>query len=454
VINLHAAGIDAGSVEHWVCVPEDSVPKGEGNVRRFGAFTRDLDELVEWLRTCGVKTVAVEATGVYWLALAQKIEAAGLELVLANARHVKNVPGRKTDVKDCQWLQRLHSYGLLQGSFRPSQDICRVRSLMRHRENLTRQGAQAVQHMQKALQQMNVHVHHALSDLNGETGLRILDAILDGERDPKQLVQLRDKQCSKSSKEELEKALEGDWREEHLFVLRQSLQTYRHLLNQLGECDQEVEKALAGVVIPKADPPSSAPKNPQAKADVKKKPKKFHSRKVGMGLKRDLTAELKRLCGVDLVQVVGLNVLSVLIILSEIGLDMSRWRNAKAFCAWLGLCPGNKISGGKVLDSRTVPVVNRVSILLRTVAPSIGRSDTWLGIFHRRMKARLGPAGANTATARKLACLIYHLLKYKEEYIDVDHLLLLEKIRKQRIARLRKHAEELGLEVTEKQQAA
>jgi transposase len=396
----------------------------------------------------------VEATGVYWLALAQKIEAAGLELVLANARHVKNVPGRKTDVKDCQWLQRLHSYGLLQGSFRPSQDICRVRSLMRHRENLTRQGAQAVQHMQKALQQMNVHVHHALSDLNGETGLRILDAILDGERDPKQLVQLRDKQCSKSSKEELEKALEGDWREEHLFVLRQSLQTYRHLLNQLGECDQEVEKALAGVVIPKADPPSSAPKNPQAKADVKKKPKKFHSRKVGMGLKRDLTAELKRLCGVDLVQVVGLNVLSVLIILSEIGLDMSRWRNAKAFCAWLGLCPGNKISGGKVLDSRTVPVVNRVSILLRTVAPSIGRSDTWLGIFHRRMKARLGPAGANTATARKLACLIYHLLKYKEEYIDVDHLLLLEKIRKQRIARLRKHAEELGLEVTEKQQAA
>jgi transposase len=454
VINPHAAAVDAGSVMHAVCVPEDAVPEGESNVREFGAFTADLDKLVEWLLACKVTTVAVEATGVYWLALAQKIEEAGLELVVVNARHVKNVPGRKTDIKDCQWLQRLHSYGLLSGSFRPSQEICRVRSLMRHRENLTRCGGQAVQHMQKALQQMNVHVHHALSDLNGETGLRIVDAILTGERDPKKLVQLRDKQCSKTTEEELEKALEGDWREEHLFVLRQSLETYRHLLKQLEQCDQEVEKALAEVVLPQpAEPSQPAPPNPQAKANFKPK-KKFCRRKEGMGLKRDLTAELKRLCGVDLTQVVGLNVLGVLIIISEIGLDMSRWRNARAFCSWLGLCPGNKISGGKVLDSRTVHVINRVSILLRTVAPSVGRSDSWLGVFHRRMKARLGPAGANTATARKLACLVYHLLKYKEDYIDVDQMVFTNKIRRQRIARLRKQAEELGLEVTEKQQAA
>lgn len=454
VIHPHAGGLDAGSVRHAVCVPEDSVPEGQSNVREFGAFTADLDNLVEWLLDCGVQTVAVEATGVYWLALAQKIEDAGIELVLANARHVKNVPGRKTDMKDCQWIQRLHSYGLLNGSFRPSQDICRVRSLMRHRENLGRLGGQAIQHMQKALQQMNVHVHHALSDLNGETGLRILDAILAGERDPKKLVELRDKQCSKTSKEELEKAMEGDWREEHLFVLRQSLETYRHVVKQVGQCDQEVEKALAAVVLPEpAEPPEPAPKNPQAKAQPKPK-KKFQRRKGGMGVKRDLTAELQRVCGVDLTQVIGLNVLGVLIIISEIGLDMSRWRSAKAFCSWLGLCPGNKISGGKVLDSRTVHVINRVSILLRTVAPSVGRSDSWLGVFHRRMKARLGPAGANTATARKLACLIYHLLRYKEEYIDVDQLLFTEKIRKQRIARLRKQAEELGLEVTERQKAA
>jgi transposase len=454
VIHAHAAGIDAGSVRHAVCVPEDAVPAGEPHVREFGAYTADLDQLVEWLLACRVTTVAVEATGVYWLGLAQKIEASGIELVLVNARHVKNVPGRKTDLKDCQWIQRLHSYGLLNGSFRPSPAICRVRSLMRHRENLTRAGGQAVQHMQKALQQMNVHVHHALSDLNGETGLRILDALLAGERDPKKLVELRDAQCSKTTQAELAKALEGDWRPEHLFVLRQSLETYRHLLGQLEQCDQAVEEALAAVVLPEpTEPPSPAPKNPQAKARPTPK-KKFQRRKAGMGMKRDLTAELQRLCGVDLTQVIGLNVLGVLILISEIGLDMSRWRNAKAFSSWLGLCPGNKISGGKVLDSRTVHVVNRVSILLRTVAPSVGRSDTWLGIFHRRMKARLGPAGANTATARKLACLIYHLLKYKEAYIDVDQLCFLEKIRRQRIARLHKQAQELGLELTEKQHPA
>jgi transposase len=454
VIHGQAAGVDAGAMEHWVCVPEDSVPQGQENVRAFGAYTADLDQLVEWLLACRIKTVAVEATGVYWLALAQKVEQAGIELVLANARHVKNVPGRKTDVKDCQWIQRLHSYGLLNGSFRPAQEICRVRSLMRHRENLTAGCSQAVQHMQKALQHMNVHLHHAVSDLNGDTGLRIVDAILNGERDPKKLVELRDKQCRKTTPEELAKALEGDWREEHLFVLRQALETYRHLLKQISECDLQVENALAAVVLPQApEPPSPAPQNPKAKADARPK-KRFHSRKAGPSLKRDFTAELQRICGVDLTQIAGLNVLSVLIILSEIGVDMSRWRNAKAFCSWLGLCPGNKISGGKVLDSRTVHVINRVSILLRTLAPSIGKTDTWLGIFHRRMKGRLGPGAANTATARKLACLIYHLLKYKEEYIDVDRLVFLEKIRKHRIGRLRKQAEELGLQVIEPQLAA
>jgi transposase len=311
--------------------------------------------------------------------------------------------------------------------------------------------------MQKALQQMNVHLHHAVSDLVGATGLRILDAILAGERNPKKLVELRDKLCHKATEAELEKALEGDWREEHLFELKQALETYRHLLKQVSECDEQVQKALAAVVIPeRVEPDIPAPENPKAKEADSDKPKKkrFHRVKTGPSLKLDLTEELKRLCGVDLTQIIGLNVLSVLIILSEIGLDMSRWRNEKAFCSWLGLCPGNKISGGKVLDSRTAHVVNRVAILLRTLAPSIGKTDTWLGIFHRRMRARLGPAGANTATARKLACLIYHLLKFKEEYVDVDQLVLLEKFRKQRITRLQKQAKELGLEVVERQVAA
>jgi len=460
VINPHAAGIDAGSVEHWVCVPEDSVPEGQDNVRVFGGFTADLDQLVEWLLACKVKTVAIEATGVYSLAPMDKIEAAGIEVVLTNARHCKNLPGRKTDLKDCEWIQQLHSYGLLNSSFRPTEDIRRLRALMRHRDNLTRSCGREVQHMQKALQEMNVHLHHAVSDLVGATGLRILDAILGGERDPEALVKLRDdKLCKKTTPEELKKALQGDWQQEQLFVLGQALETYRHLLKQMGQCDQELEKALAAVVIPpRQESEDPAPPNPKAKdaADSKPKKKRFAARgdKASRELKKDLVEELKRICGVDLTQITGLNILGVLIIISEIGLDMSRWRNAKAFCSWLGLCPGNKISGGKVLDSRTVHVVNRVSILLRSVAPSIGKTDTWLGIFHRRMRARLGPAGANTATARKLACLIYHLLRYKEEFIDVDHLIFVDKIRRQRLRRLKTLAEELGMQVVEQQKAA
>jgi len=352
-------------------------------------------------------------------------------------------------VKDCQWLQQLHSYGMLNGSFRPAQEICALRSFLRHRQNLVESAGREVQHMQKALQQMNVHLHHAVSDLVGATGLRILDAILAGERDAQKLVELRDdKLCKKTTKEELEKALAGDWREEHLFALRQGLGTYRHVLGQVTECDEEIQKRVQQLKAPEYPVPEGpVPPNPKATETPRKK-KRFHRNKTGHSLKLDLTAELTRLCGVDLTQIVGLNVLSVLTIVSEIGLDMSRWRNVKAFCAWLGLCPRNKISGGKVLDSRTAHVINRVSILLRIVAPTIGKTETWLGDFHRRMRGRLGPAGANTATARKLACIIYHLLKYKEDYIDVDRLVFLEKVRQQRLNRLRKQAKELGMELT------
>jgi transposase len=450
VIHPHAAGIDIGSVEHYVCVPADAVKEGESAVRAFGGFTGELDKLVEWLQSCGVRTVAMESTGVYWIPLAQKLEAAGIETVLANARHLRQVPGRKTDVKDCQWLQQLHSYGLIQGSFRPTQDICRVRSLMRHRQNLAQHCGQQVQHMQKALQQMNVHLHHVISDLNGQTGLRILDAILAGERDPEKLLALRDERCCKSTSEEMAAALRGDWRVEHLFVLKQALETYRHLLKQMGDCEQEIQEALAEVLIPEAPPTApSAPPNPPANPKARKK-KGFHQVKAGTGLQRDLSKELERLCGVDLTQVTGLNVLGVLIILSEIGLDMSRWRNAKAFVSWLGLCPGNKISGGKVLSSRTPHVANRVAIFLRMVGPAVGRTDTFLGYFHRRMRARLGPAGANTATARKLACMIYHLLKYKEDFIDADTLSHHHRLLKRRLANLSRQAEELGFELTKK----
>jgi transposase len=374
VIHPQAAGIDVGSVEHFVCVPQDAVPEGEAAVRSFGGFSGELDQLVEWLQSCGVKTVAMESTGVFWIPLAQKLEDAGIEVVLVKARHLRQVPGRKTDVKDCQGLQQLHSYGLLQGSFRPAQDICCVRSLMRHRQSLTPSCGREVLHLQKALQQMNVHLHHVVSDLDGQTGLRILDAILAGERDARKLVLLRDGLCRKSTPEEMVAALQGDWRGEPLFVLGQALETHRPFLAQMSVCDGEM--------------------------------------------------------------------------------DRSRWRDSKAFSSWLGLCPGNKISGGKVLSSRTPHVVNRVSILLRTVAPSVGRSETWLGSFPRRMRARLGPAGANTATAHKLATLIYHLLKYKEEHIQVDRWLYEVKRRDKRLARLRKQAAELGFEMVQKTQVA
>jgi hypothetical protein len=330
---------------------------------------------------------------------------------------------------------------------------------VRHRQNLIESAGREVQHMQKALLQMNVHLHHAVSDLVGATGLRILDAIVAGERDPKVLVELRDdKLCKKTTKAEMEKALEGDWRDEHLFALRQALETHRHLLKQVLECDEQIKKMLSAIQPPKQEaPPEPVPPNPKAAEEEQTKPRKqkrFHRRKTGASFKLDLTEELKRVCGVDLTRIIGLNVLSIIILISEIGLDMSRWRNAKAFCAWLGLCPRNKISGGKVLDSRTAHVVNRASILLRILAPSIGKTDTWLGVFHRRMRARLGPAGANTATARKVAALVYHLLKYREEYIDVDQLVFTAKIREQRIKRLRKQAQELGMQLTELQQAA
>lgn len=450
VVNRHAAGIDVSSVEHWVCVPEDSVPKGESNVRAFDGFSADLDKLVEWLLACQVQTVALESTGIYWIPVTQKLEEAKIKVVLADARHLRYVPGRKSDVKDCQWLQQLHSYGLLNGAFRPLQDICALRSFLRHRQNLVESAGREVQHMQKALQLMNVHLHHAVSDLVGATGLRILDAILSGERNPQELVKLRDdKLCKKTTKEELEKALQGDWREEHLFALRQGLETYRHLLKQVSQCDAQIQKMVTEMKTPEHPVPEGpVPPNPKATETPRKK-KRFHRNKTGLSLKLDLTQELTRLCGVDLTQIIGLNVLSVLTIISEIGLDMNRWRNFKAFCAWLGLCPRNKISGGKVLDSRTAHVVNRVSILLRIVAPTIGKTDTWLGDFHRRMRGRLGPAGANTATARKLACLIYHLLKYKEDFIDVDRLVFQEKVRQQRMNRLRKQANELGMQLTE-----
>jgi transposase len=446
VINPHAAGVDLSSSDHWVCVPDDSVPAGQSPVRSFGAFTEKLDHMVEWLRKCGVTTVAMESTGKYWIAPYQRLEAAGFKVILVNARDIKHVPGRKTDMLDCQWIQLLHSYGLLSASFRPTEDIRRLRTLLRHRSNLVIQLGQEVQYMQGALDEMNIHLHRVVSDLDGETGFRILDAILGGQRDPEALVLLRGERIRKSTPEEMKAALRGDWQDEQLFILKQARDTYQWVQEQIDQCDERILKLLPSIQCnPAVVAEEDRPPNPVGVATTKKKKKT-----KGNAPKYDFTTELTRICGIDLTQIVGLNVLSVLMLISEIGVDMSRWRNDKAFSSWLGLCPGSKISGGKRLSSRSRRVSNRVSILLRNLAPTIGRTDSWLGIFHRRMKRHLGPAGANTATAHKLARLIYHLLKYKEGYIDVDRLVFEEKYRRQRIAHLRKQAKELGFEVLEK----
>jgi transposase len=415
IVNPHAGGIDCGAQEHYVAVPPQSVEPGEPVVRCFSAFTEGLDALVEWLKACGVTTVAIESTGVYWIALCQKLEAAGIEVFLVNARHVRHVPGRKTDVKDCQWLQRLHSFGLLSASFRPEDAICRLRSLQRHRLNLISTAGAEIQHMQKALQQMNLHLHHVVSDITGVSGLRILDAILAGQRDASQLAKLRDHRVYKSTLAQMEAALVGDYRPEHLFVLGQSLQAYRFYQARTQDCDAEIERLLqqlaerfesSSVLAAELSQPEvlndAAPsQNPRpVKRKVKRKPQANEP-------KINLADYLRRICGVDLTQVIGLNVLSVLLIVSEIGVDMSKWRSAKAFCAWLGLCPRNKISGRKVLDTRTCKVINRVATTLRLAAQAVGRTDTALGIFYRRKKAHLGPPKATTATAAQtsLPCL-------------------------------------------------
>ena len=460
ILRPDAAGIDCGAQEHYIAVPPDRARPGEPTVRCFSAFTEGLDSAVDWLKACRISTVAMESTGVYWIPLHQKLEAAGIEVYLVNARHVRHVPGRKTDVQDSQWLRQLHRFGLLNASFRPQDIICRLRSLHRHRDNLVSSSASEIQHMQKALQQMNLHLHHVVSDITGLTGLRIIDAILSGQRDPEQLVKLRDKRVYKSTPQQMQAALVGDYRPEHLFVLSQSLQAYRFYQTRIEECDREIapllEKLAQQVEAASAKLNLDALKPSSAK-DGATTPEPLTESKPDSGLKAkrkrkaranepkiDLAGLLERICGIDLTKVVGLNVLNVLLIVSEIGVDMNKWRSPKAFCSWLGLCPGNKISGGKVLDSRTRQVVNRVADALRLAAQSAGRTETCLGIFYRRKQAHLGAPKATTATARKLACLIYHLLKYKQPYQEPDPATYQLRLKKSALTKLQRQAIALG----------
>jgi transposase len=427
VIEPNAAGIDIGATQVFVAVPPDRDPEP---VRCFPTFTVDLERLADWIEQCQIRTVAMESTGVYWIPLFQILEKREIEVRLVNAHHVKNVPGRKSDVADCRWIQHLHCVGLLRGSFRPDDEICALRSLWRHRDNLVQLATLHLQHMQKALDQMNLQIHHVISDLAGTTGLAIVDAILAEERDPHKLAQLRDPRI-RASEETIMKSLVGDYRAEHLFALRQSLRSYRHYQDLIQEVDLQVKQMMQRL--------------PSKVADGEKPPKGDKPRKTPWRNEPpQLRDDLYRAFGVDLTEVPGINTLTAQMLLTEIGPDLFRFPTAAAFCSWLRLCPDPKISGGQVLSSRTRPTKNRAALALRMATQGLHRSDTFLGDYFRRMKARMGTPKAMTATAHKLARIVYHMITTQQEY-DVTIFQQQEQRRRHRkTAKLHAQARQLG----------
>lgn len=402
-INVNAAGIDIGSGEHYVAVPSD---RSEQPVRTFKCFTPDLHLMANWLKECHIETIAMESTGVYWLPAWQILEQYGFEIKLVNARHVKNVPGRKSDVQDCQWLQQLHSWGLLAGSFLPDHETGVLRGYWRHRAELVESCSKQILLMQKALTLMNLQLHKALTDITGMTGMSIIQAIVRGERDPLVLARMRN-QGVKSSEEEIAAALTGDYREEHMLSLRHALELYEVYQAKIKECDAHLKSYLS--TLEGKAKVSSGDDRPKVIQETKRRKNEPYF---------DLREELHRIAGVDLTKIDGISTLTAQTIISECGFDMSRFPTEKHFASWLGLCPNNRITGGKVTKSRTKKVNNRAAKALRLAAQSLHRSLSALGAFYRRLRGRLGAPKAITAAAHKLACLVYRLLKHGHEYVD------------------------------------
>lgn len=421
----NAAGIDVGASSHWVAVPPHLA---EASVREFGAMTDDLNALADWLLACGVDTVALESTGVYWIPVFEVLEQRGLKVWLVDARQLKYVPGRKSDVQDCQWLQKLMSFGLLRAAWRPDGEVCVVRAVARQREVLLIEQASWVQRMQKALVQMNIQLTEVLSDIMGMTSQAIIRAIVAGERDPQVLARYRHGRV-KASAEEVTKALTGNWREEHLFVLRQAVAMYDDIARHLTECDAKLQALLA--------------ERSQGQIDLGKAPK------VGskLRLEFDIRQALANWAGVDLTRINGLGVTVVMKLLSEIGPELSRFATVKHFCSWLGLCPGTKISGGKVLSSGTKHSANRARQALRMAAMTLSHSDSALGACYRRLCARMDKPRANTAVAHKLARLFYFMLTRGEAYVDQGQQRYEEQQRQRSIAALKRRAAALGFEL-------
>jgi len=420
-----AAGIDISPEMIYVAV---DARRDAPAVRCFGTVTQQLYRIANWLKGCGVRTVAMESTGVYWIPLFQVLEERGFEVFLVNARHYKNVPGRKTDVGDAAWLQYLHAVGLLQGSFRPAQEICAFRTVLRHRGELVQAASQHIQHMQKSLDQMNVQIHRVLSDITGVSGLAMVEAILAGERDGHRLAALRDGRVQ-ASEESIVAALEGDYRAEHLFTLQQSLESYRHYQKLIAECDRQLRGLLESLgegAEGDAEPP--APRKNMRKTQDEQLRQKFY-----------------RVLGVDLTAIPSVNVGTVEVLLGEVGPDLSRFRSAGAFASWLALCPSNEITGGKILSSKTRKANNRLSGALRLAAESLCRDKSYLGQFYRRMKAKLGGGPqAITAAAHKLARIIYTLVTKRVEYDESQFARIEQRAQDRQRQRLIKQARTLG----------
>lgn len=429
----NAAGIDIGSTSHFVAVPADRVEPQQPCVREFPAFTRDLHGLVAWLRECGITAVAMESTGVYWIPLYEMLEAAGFEVHLVNARHVRSVPGRKSDVLDCQWLQQLMSYGLLRGAFRPSGEVCALRAVWRHRDMLLSYQARHVQHLQKSLTQMNVQLHHVISDIMGATGQAIVRAINAGERDPAVLARLRDRRI-KAKEDEVAASLQGNWRDEHLFSLKQALALIDAYGEQISQCDAELQRLL------------DALKDHEVPEQGLGAPKRKAAARNAVGF--DARTALFEASGVDLTRIPGIDTSTALKVVAEVGVDLRRFPTVKHFTSWLNLCPGTKISGGKVLSAATKASNNRAAQALRMAAQALRKSQSALGAYHRRLCARMDRPKAITATAHKLARLIYFMLTRGQGYVEAGQEAYEQKYRERVVQNLTKRARQLGFELT------
>jgi transposase len=429
VINRNAAGLDIASDEIMVCVPSDRDPH---NIQAFGTFTVDLHALADWLTQCRIDTVAMESTGLYWIPIFELLEARGFKVILVNPLHAKQVAGRKSDVSDAQWIQTLHTFGLLEASFRPDADIAILRIYLRHRQSLIESRADQTRHIQAALLQMNLQLTLVLKDITGVTGLAIIRDILAGERDPKKLAQHRNINCKKSE-DDIAKALTGSWRDEHLFALRQSVEAFDSFSKLIANADVQIERYLASL-MPQAPavPPTSDSHKAKTNTHSKNAPPK------------SAQPHLRRIAGVDLLEVDGFSTSTVQTILAEVGTDMRKFPSANHFSSWIGVAPRNEKSGGKILRNRVGKQASRVGQALRLAAVSLLRSDTALGAYHRRMRAHIGPQQAVVATAHKLAVITYYMLRDKTPYRPSDAAAYDQHFRERQVKSLERNAKRLG----------